>query len=222
VKNLLKPLSILYGVSLLLAATAANADYWNYSYIGNPLNIVETSNAADLHKGGHVTVNFHSSSLLAPNQTFSLLTTPSISNVIVNYFDEGIGGSPEISQTFNAYPGSQLYPFHSYITTGADSHSIIGWEVAKTFLPIVSPHPGLVVTTGFPPGTPFSFKQFCVLDCIGFDRIVDANGASVWGYDQPGTWTVTFVPEPETYLLLLAGLGFLAFASRSRKKSLSA
>ncbi len=220
-KNSLKLLSIVGGASLLVAATAANADYWNYSYVGNPLNFVETSNSTDLHKGGHVTVNFHSTTLLVPNQTFSLLTTPSISNVIVNYFDAGINGSPEISQTFNAYPEAQLYPFHSYITTGANSHSIIGWEVAKAFLPIVSPHPGVVVTTGYPLGTPFDFKQFCVLDCIGFDRIVDAHGASVWGYDQPGTWTVTFVPEPETYVLMLAGLGLLAFAARGRNKSRS-
>lgn len=218
-KNSLKRLSVLCVAGLLFAAATANADYWNYSYFGNPLDIVETSNAAHVHQGGHVTVNFRSSTLLAPNQSFDLLSTLSVYNIIVNFFDAGINGSPAISQTFNAYPGAELVPFHSYITTGADSYTIVGWEVAKTFLPIVSPHPGIVVTTGYPPGTPIDFKQFCVLDCTGFDRIIDANGASVWGYDQPGTWVVTFVPEPENYVLLLAGLGLLVVVARYRKLS---
>lgn len=42
-------------------------------------------------------------------------------------------------------------------------------------------------------------------------------------YDAPvvvGTWdvTVTAVPEPETYAMLLAGLGLLGFVARRRKQ----
>lgn len=32
--------------------------------------------------------------------------------------------------------------------------------------------------------------------------------------DQPGTWTVAQVPEPETYMMLLAGLGIVFFSRR--------
>ena len=57
-------------------------------------------------------------------------------------------------------------------------------------------------------------------DAASFEPVV-FSGALV-AYDAPvvvGTWevTVSAVPEPESYAMLLAGLGLLSFAARRRK-----
>ncbi len=44
----------------------------------------------------------------------------------------------------------------------------------------------------------------------------DWSGESI---NNPGTWTVTSpVPEPETYAMMLAGLGMISFVSRRKKQ----
>ena len=51
-------------------------------------------------------------------------------------------------------------------------------------------------------------------------RFVKANGAKAGALvSEPGTLTIvtTPIPEPETYAMLLAGLGLLGFAARRRK-----
>ena len=40
-----------------------------------------------------------------------------------------------------------------------------------------------------------------------------------WTIGAPGVWSATAVPEPETYAMLLAGLGLVGFMSRRRKNS---
>lgn len=206
-------------VCIVLGATAtAKADYWDYRYIGNPANTVQTTDPDTVFAGGRVTVDFHSSVLLDPNQTFWLGATSSISNIVIN-FDYTGGLNPAISHTFNGYPDATLDPYYSYITIGNDAQTIVGWEIDKSFRAITSPHPGAVITAGYLPGwdESLSYKPYCVLDCTAFDRIL-LDDASVWVYNNPGTWTVTFVPESETYAMLMAGLGILGAVARRRKQ----
>jgi hypothetical protein len=48
-------------------------------------------------------------------------------------------------------------------------------------------------------------------------RFVDASGAKVGAIVSENVTLTTAVPEPETYAMLLAGLGLLGFAARRRK-----
>ena len=43
------------------------------------------------------------------------------------------------------------------------------------------------------------------------------SGDDGWINSQPGSWSVTAVPEPETYALMLAGLALLGCTARRRK-----
>jgi hypothetical protein len=57
---------------------------------------------------------------------------------------------------------------------------------------------------------------------------IDGSGQPIYnfttylGYDQSGAGTMNPVPEPETYAMLLAGLGLLGFAARRRTRNLPA
>jgi hypothetical protein len=200
---------VLFGLVAFLAGTAANADYWDYRYIGNPSTFVSTTNPNSAYARGHATVDFHSAALLGANQTFSLLSTPGISNVIVN-FDHTGGLNPGISSTFNGYPTAMLDPYYSYVTIGENPGTVASWEIAKYF----EPYSGLVLTAAYGPDT--TFKPFCTYDCVGIDEFyLDTD--HVWNYDRPGQWQVTFVPEPESTSMMLGALGVLAVLARRRK-----
>jgi hypothetical protein len=62
---------------------------------------------------------------------------------------------------------------------------------------------------GFIPGADFSETTANFAGNYGF---VPAN---------PGTWTISSVPEPETYAMLLAGLGLIGFITYRRKSDSS-
>ena len=47
---------------------------------------------------------------------------------------------------------------------------------------------------------------------------VDVNNFAPFSHDAQGMVTVTVVPEPETYAMLLAGLGLMGFVARRRRK----
>jgi hypothetical protein len=56
--------------------------------------------------------------------------------------------------------------------------------------------------------------------CVGpLQRdVAGVHGSSVaFNAGTPGVWTVTSVPEPETYAMLIAGLGVLGFVARRKK-----
>jgi hypothetical protein len=52
------------------------------------------------------------------------------------------------------------------------------------------------------------------VDITGLDQ---SNGTAYWAMDNVNS-SVTAVPEPETYALMLAGLGLVGFAARRRKQ----
>jgi len=81
-------------------------------------------------------------------------------------------------------------------------------------------------------GTDFGSKQILIggpysdintMVGIGtYDQYRGGVGDGVDGY-VPGTWAMAAaVPEPETYAMLLAGLGFLGFMARRRRKNQAA
>jgi len=66
----------------------------------------------------------------------------------------------------------------------------------------------------------FFYRHFSTstdLDTVarGYESITEMAGSIT---DQSGIWTVSEVPEPSFYVLLLAGLGLLAFMVRRRRE----
>jgi len=66
----------------------------------------------------------------------------------------------------------------------------------------------------------FFYRHFSTstdLDTVarGYESITEMAGSIT---DQSGIWTVSEVPEPSFYALLLAGLGLLAFMVRRRRE----
>lgn len=67
----------------------------------------------------------------------------------------------------------------------------------------------------------FSIATINAPGLLGADDHVYVNsGNTAYGQilNSPGTWTVTAVPEPESYVMLMAGLGLIGCISRRRKQ----
>ena len=56
-----------------------------------------------------------------------------------------------------------------------------------------------------------------------YDQVIVNSGNSAYGQilNNPGTWTVATVPEPETNAMILAGLGLMGAVARRRKNKLA-
>jgi MYXO-CTERM domain-containing protein len=201
----------LIAVAGLLAAAGAHADYYDYRYIGNPTTFVATTNPDSRFAGGHVTVDFHSTTLLAADQSYWLLATPGISHVVVN-FDYTGGLHPDVASTFAGNPTAMFDPYYSYITVGSTSDQVSAWEIVEYF----QPYGDLVETAAYGPEP--TFKPFCTHDCTGIDQI--SQGVDhVWNYDVAGHWTVTLVPEPgSSTMMLWAGIAALGWAGLRRRR----
>ena len=106
----------------------------------------------------------------------------------------GSWGVSKIKYNSNsAQPGSIDFDFSETLGQGANNRLVSGERV--------------VWTTSFAQPTGFVAPQFALhVQSIG------TNGDSGWYIP-----TVTPIPEPETYALMLAGLGLLGFAARRRK-----
>jgi len=64
-----------------------------------------------------------------------------------------------------------------------------------------------------------SFNQYVQFAASGTTRIVTATFASAIDAFETTQYTVTPIPEPETYALMLAGLAALGFVSKRRKQA---
>jgi hypothetical protein len=113
------------------------------------------------------------------------------------------------------------------LITGSDGIPI-AWEISKNFAPS-NPDLGAVVTASYP-SAPYNMfdHSFCRADmqCSGIDEFYLDEQHATFGQNMPwldgspswqvGVWSVTHVPEPETYALMLFGLGMIGSMARHR------
>ncbi len=75
-------------------------------------------------------------------------------------------------------------------------------------------HGGGTVTDTVTVGNTLSFSQF---NFTGFQNLDSVTWTNNYPFTQLDNVTVAAVPEPETYVMMLAGLGLMGFMVRRKK-----
>jgi len=106
-----------------------------------------------------------------------------------------------------------------------------GFECANSTA-ILNSGRGVAINAGNGVGIDYSWtfdltmNNGALITSVGGDsvkaRFVDANGVKVGDLVSEGITLTSPIPEPETYAMLLAGLGLLGFAARRRKATTAA
>ena len=144
------------------------------------------------------------------------LTAPTTFTQVIGYFIYS-GNSGDITAGFN--PDDSHFRYHSNIWS----------NVSGNLLPVnTGSFVGDVFSSDNTPGT-FTWSD------TGYDRIGSASQQNIYRMTytldapltlQAGTYwfgdNATMVPEPETYAMMLAGLGLMGFIARRRKQKLAA
>lgn len=177
----------------------------------------------------HTVTNLHG--LLSESMTgtnASDMTWLTLGNQLASWYDAGLGG------TFAAtFKNADTATFYSGTWRPED-----GIAVAGTYAGYISPFkPGINASNAyaliFVPDSPLTaltaqqLSKLAYADCApgGMMGSTCMTGTSVAGYGAIGTMsgvpysqTITAaVPEPETYAMMMAGLGLVGFMSRRRK-----
>jgi hypothetical protein len=192
-------------------ATPAFAETWLYAYAGNDLtDVTSACCGADtpFTTSDAFRFQFTSPSLLAPNLTDAGFSAP------IDSWSLSVGPLHYASGA----PGNVLYSIN-FSTDAAGK--ITGYQFT-TQTDVVAPD---LLPAEYPP-TPyeeevFSFdlpaEGFGVEDGIYIPSIFqDSTYASNSG--SPGTWTITAVPEPLTWVVMLAGLFGVGAALRAARR----
>jgi hypothetical protein len=163
-----------------------------------------------------------------PHDTMTWLT---LSNQLVSWYDASLHG------TFAAtFKNSNTNTFWTGL--GGDGWSpLAGVDAGGVYsgFPKVTKNPGNAYALIFVPDSPLTaltraqLDKVAYADCApgGMMGAVCMTGTSLAGYGSVGTMsgypvsqTITAaVPEPETYALMLAGLGLMGFIARRRSKA---
>lgn len=137
-----------------------------------------------------------------------------------------VTGSFQVASAFTPFVGYNITPLSYSFTDGRNVFSSAS-PVGTAYFELVADASGQIffwnIQLRYEP-TPGNVSQ--IMTDIGQDSgviavTIDGNSSfdTAWVNSQPGSWSVAVspVPEPETYAMLLAGLGLLGFAARRRK-----
>jgi len=135
-------------------------------------------------------------SLLGGRNEIALSHIPSFASIVLNVsgFDTGLHGLDGIdsSNPFDPYAGHVLFNFY---------------EATKVFFDHTAPHASILA-------------PLATIDSTQYGHITGTVVANEW--NGAFQLNVVAVPEPETYVLMLAGLGMMGFAACRRRQQASA
>ncbi len=156
---------------------------------------------------------------VALGTTFALGTLTTPSSVPVGN-STGTGGTLTASASF-----ADIFNFT--ITASTFNSFFATFDFPGYLLGVTSFSTGLYNSTnstllapGVPSTTaPFAFSQIAVSPLVAGTYNLHVNGTvEAGGGSYFGGITVTPIPEPETYAMMLAGLGFIGFVASRRKR----
>ena len=94
---------------------------------------------------------------------------------------------------------------------------LTGWNTLITGFWLENTTTATTLGAGFTPSI-FSFFSFVIPNTAdNYTLHVSGTALSSLGGSYSGNMSISAIPEPETYAMILAGLGLLGFAARRRK-----
>lgn len=144
-------------------------------------------------------------------------------------------GGPSAVNSYSANYGALLTVAGAFADTFTFTPSISGWSKGSLVTTSFNHHDNIHFTSATLNDVPFDLGSAGPNNEFGFTSVVFSNAPiiiKVFGIAAPalaagtvvaaaysGTLTVSAIPEPETYAMMLAGLGLVGFMARRRKKT---
>ena len=192
-----------------LAAGAASANEWRYPYTGNDLTTVTSACCGQdtpFTTSDFIEFQFTSPDLLGPNLSDTgfqgSIISWSLSLGPLSYDSAGGPTNVLYSINFSTNALSQITGYQFTTQTDVVVPGLLPWEYGP------QPYVEEVFSADLP-------EVFCCEDAIYIPRIfMDSDYAS--NANNPGTWTITSIPEPPGWAMLVLGFAGLGVAGGRR------
>ncbi len=199
-----------------LGVGAASASDWLYTYTGNDFtNVTSACCGQDtpFTTSDFIKFQFTSPDLLGPNLNDTGFSAPitswSLSLGPLSYSSAGPATNVLYSINFSTNAMSQITGYQFTTQTDVVAPDLLPWEYG----------PQIYVEEVFSADLP---GIFCCEDGIYIPRIF-MDSTYAYNTNDPGTWTITSIPEPPPWAMLMLGfVGLGVFAGQRRRMSVRA